>query len=261
MKKIAVKVGKNALAIAFWVAVWLIIALIVNEKLIVPTPWAVLQAFGEIIKAGDFWLSASTSFVRVILGVIISFAVGCLFAYLIAKSKMMDSLLSPLLSIVKATPVASFIIIAWVWFDTSYLPAFIASLIVVPIITSNILQGINSIDRELLEVATVYKFSPLKKLLRLYVPSIAPYFFAACRSSLGMAWKASIAAEMIVMSKNSIGKEIYLAKTDFETAPVFAWTIVVIILSVVIEKSIIFIFNRIGKSLRVMPKGEAYVKN
>ena len=261
MKKFAIKTGKSALAIAFWVTVWLIIALIVNEKLIVPTPWAVLQAFGDIIKTGDFWLSASISFVRVILGVAVSFIIGCIFAYFIARSKMMDTLLSPLLSIVKATPVASFIVIAWVWFDTSYLPVFISSLIVVPIITSNILQGITAIDQELAEVATVYKFSPLKKLRRLYVPSIAPYFLAACRSSLGMAWKASIAAEMIVMSKNSIGKEIYLAKNDFETAPVFAWTIVVIILSVIIEKSIILIFNKLGRSLRVMPKGDTYVKD
>ncbi len=214
-----------------------------------------------MITTSEFWIPTLLSLLRVICGVAISVFIGCIWAFLISRSKVVNTLASPLLSVIKATPVASFIIIAWMWFDTAYLPAFIASLIVIPIMVSNVLQGINAIDRELLEVARVYKLSPLKRLYRLYIPSVAPYFFAACRSSLGMAWKASIAAEMIVYTKNSVGVEIYNAKNDFESANVFAWTIVVIILSILIEKLFVLMFKRLGSSFKVVPKEEAYAEN
>ena len=262
MKKYAVAAGKGAAAIVFWVIVWFVIAKAVNVDIIVPSPYSVWKAFCQLIVTEDFWLSTAVSFFRVICGVGISFLIGCIAAYLIWRSKIMNTLLSPLLSIIKATPVASFIIIAWIWFDTSLLPIFIASLIVIPIITSNVLQGISSVNKDLVEVAKVYKFSIFKKLLRLYVPSVAPYFIAACKSSLGMAWKASVAAEMIVLSKNSIGREIYETKLySMEAAPVFAWTIVIIILSIVIEKLIILLLNSAGRALKVLPKGEKNAKN
>lgn len=262
MKKYAVAVGKGAAAIAFWVAVWFIIARIVDLDIIVPSPYSVWKAFCQIAITKDFWLSTVVSFFRVICGVGISFLIGCATAYFIWRSKVMNTLLSPLLSIIKATPVASFIIIAWIWFDTSLLPIFIASLIVIPIITSNVLQGISSVDKELVEVAEVYKFSIFKKLFRLYIPSVAPYFIAACRASLGMAWKASVAAEMIVLSKNSIGREIYETKLySMDAAPVFAWTIVIIILSIAIEKLLILLINSVGQALKVLPKGEKNAEN
>lgn len=262
MKKFAITAGKGIAAIAFWVAVWFIIAKIIDVELIVPTPYDVLISFFNIVITHEFWISTSFSFFRVICGVTVSFVIGCGAAYLIWRSKIMNTLLSPLLSIIKATPVASFIIIAWIWFDTSLLPVFIASLIVIPIVISNVVQGISGVDKDLIEVARLYKFSVWKKLVKLYIPSIAPYFLAACRSSLGMAWKASVAAEMIVLSQNSIGKEIYNTKLySMEAAPVFAWTIVVIILSIVIEKALIALINILGRSFKLLPKGEGHAEN
>ena len=261
MKKFATALGKGVGAAAFWIAVWFIIAKIVDLDLIIPSPLSVFRALWHLIKTSDFWYSTAISFLRVIIGVVISLIIGCLLAFLIWRSKALSILISPLLSIVKATPVASFIVIAWIWFDTSLLPIFISSLIVIPIITANVMQGMASVDKELIEVARVYKIPLFKRLFKLYVPSVAPYFIAACKASLGMAWKASVAAEMIVLSKSSIGKAIYDSKIDLETASVFAWTIVIIILSIVIEKGLIALLNNVGRSARVLPKGEAYAEN
>ena len=261
MKSIAVKVGKGAAAIAFWIIVWFIIARLVNVDLIVPSPMSVVRSLRELLQTSDFWISTATSFLRVICGVAVSLVIGCLTACLIWRSEILNTLLSPLLSIIKATPVASFIIIAWIWFDTSLLPIFISSLIVIPIITSNVKQGLSSVSTELTEVARVYKLSFWKKLFKLYIPSISPYFMAACKASLGMAWKASVAAEMIVLSKNSIGKEIYESKLSLEAAPVFAWTIVIIILSIIIEKLFMYLLNLAGRKSKALPKGDGYAEN
>lgn len=249
---------KSIAAIAFWVSVWFVISLVVNQKFILPMPQHVLIAFWELIKTPVFWSSTLFSLYRVVLGVTASFVVGCITAYALSKSKIADALISPLLSVIKATPVACFIVIIWVWVnDTSHLPTFIASLIVIPIVCSNVLQGISSIDKELTEVAKIYKFSPLKKFKCLYLPSIAPFVLSSLRSSLGMAWKASVAAEMIVLAKNSIGKEIYNTKLySMDEATVFAWTIVVIVLSVILEKLVIYLFIKAGEKMKLLRRGK-----
>ena len=262
MKKFALKFIKNSGAIIFWVIVWFLIAKIVDLDLIVPSPDAVLTSLWRLIRTSDFWISTSFSLIRVTIGVGVSFIIGCTMAYFIWRSKILNALLSPLLSIIKATPVASFIVIAWLWFDTSALPIFISSLIVIPIIAANISQGIASVDNDLIEVAKAYKFNFSKKLFRLYIPSIAPYFLAASKASLGMAWKASVAAELIVLSKNSIGREIYDSKLMLETADVFAWTLVIIALSIIVEKLFVLLLNHIGRTARLLPQGgEIYAED
>ena len=253
---------KSAAAIFFWIGVWLVISLIINQKFILPTPYHVLIAFWELVRTPAFWKSTLFSLYRVVLGVAISFAIGCTTAYLISKSKIAEALIAPLLSVIKSTPVACFIVIVWVWVsDTSHLPTFIASLIVIPIVCANVLQGISSIDKDLTDVARIYKFSPFKKMKSLYLPSIAPYVLASLRSSLGMAWKASVAAEMIVLAKSSIGKEIYNTKLySMDEATVFAWTIVVIVLSVVLEKLIISLLLMLGKKAKLLRGGQNNAK-
>ena len=262
MKKITLKLGKIAASVAFWIAVWFVISYSVDHEIIVPSPLSVAVSLWHIIFSGNFWISSASSLARIILGVGISIIIGCFAAYVIWRSKILNTLLSPVLSIIKATPVASFIIIAWLWFDTSVLPIFISSLIVIPIITANVSQGLLAVDNELAEVSKLYKLSPIKRLFKLYIPSIAPYFLAACKASLGMACKASVAAELIVLSKNSIGKEIYDSKLMLETADVFAWTVVIILLSIIVEKFLMLSLNYIGRKTKLLPqKGETYAEN
>jgi NitT/TauT family transport system permease protein len=141
------------------------------------------------------------------------------------------------------------------WLERDILPLFITALIVVPIVWSNVSEGIRSVDKNLIEVASIYRFTPAKKIRLLYVPGIAPYFMAACRASLGMAWKAGISAEILSTPKNAIGTELYFAKTYLETPTLFSWTLVIIVLSIVIEKLFVFGLETLGSKLRVMRKG------
>ncbi len=256
MKKHLIGLAKGLGAIAFWIFVWFIVARSVGVEMILPTPLAVFKALIALIKTKDFWLASGLSFLRVLLGITASLFLGCLLAAAMSRFSFAKVLFSPVMSVIKATPVASFIIILWLWLDTSVLPVFIASLIVIPIVVSNVCEGIASVDGGLLEVSRLYRLSPTKRLFKLYIPSVVPYFLAACRSAFGMAWKASVASELIVLSKSSIGKEIFLAKQDFESAPVFAWTVVVIILSIIFEKAAMLILDRIGKAVTFIPKGD-----
>ena len=111
-------------------------------------------------------------------------------------------------------------------------------------------------DKDLIAVTKVYRFSIKDKILKLYVPTIAPFFMAACKSSLGMAWKAGISAEVLSTPDNAIGKELYFSKTYLETPELFAWTFVVIILSVVIEKLLVLALTRFGSRFNFLPRGD-----
>lgn len=241
--------------LVFWVGVWFALALKTNNAFLFPSPAEVLSLLGELVLTAEFWSISMASLCRVFLGVALSFLIGVIIAIAISYSKILNALASPMLTVIKSTPVASFIILACIWMDTSFLPVFITSLIVIPIVCSNISQGISSVDKNLGEVAKIYKFSLPKKIYRLYIPSLAPYFLAACKSSLGMAWKAGIAAEVLAPPKNAIGSQLYFAKTYYETSAMFAWTLVIILLSMIFEKLLVGLIEMIGRKLHVMPKG------
>ena len=226
-------------SVAFWVVVWAIVAKQIDSEFLLPSPKATTSALFTLVADISFWQTVGASLIRILIAILLSLVIGSGVAAFTANIKPMDTLLSPLMTVIKATPVASFIVLAILWVDRDTLPAFITMLIVIPIVWSNVSAGITGVDKKLLEVAKIYNFSFGKKIYRIYLPSVMPYFLAACRASLGMAWKAGIAAEVLCTPKEAIGTEIYLSKMYMETTDLFAWTLTVIILSVVIEKLLI----------------------
>ncbi len=245
---------KLLMGIGFWVLIWLLVAYRVGSDFLFPSPKTVLSQLCLLLQTKEFWLITLTSLLRVLWGILISLIIGTCLAYLTWASRLLNLLLTPALSAVKSTPVASFIILALLWLDRSILPVFITALIVVPIVWANVSQGIASVDTRLIEVTQVYRFSLPKKLSRLYIPSVAPYFMAACKSSLGMAWKAGIAAEVLATPEHSIGKELYYSKTYLETPTLFAWTLVIILLSLIIEKLLVYGLEQLGNRFKILPR-------
>ncbi len=257
-KNLLSAIAKALGVLCFWGGVWCLLTFLIQNDFLFPSPIAVGKELVRLSLTGSFWLTAAISLLRVVAGILISLILGTLLGTLTSLSKLCDALLRPVITAVKATPVASFIILALLWFDRTLLPVFITALIVVPIVWANVTEGIASVDEGLREVAKVYRFSAWKKLRRLYVPTVAPYFLAACRSSLGMAWKAGIAAEILATPNHAIGTELYYSKTYLETPTLFAWTLVVIVLSLVIEKLFLFALQKLGRKFRVLPKGDSY---
>ena len=147
-----------------------------------------------------------------------------------------DALLRPLLTVVKTTPVASFIILLLLWVGRDTLPAVIVVLMVLPVTWANVCAGIAAIDPQLREMGKVSGFSPLRAFRRLWLPTVLPHFLSACRSALGLGGKAGVAAEVLTVPRRSIGRMLYESKLNLETADLFAWTVTVILCSLVIEK-------------------------
>lgn len=219
----------------FWLAVWFWAAKATGEELLLPSPTAVGKRIGELIVTSEFWKITRASLLRIIYGILAGILSGVFLGLVTSQIPFLYKLFRPIITVIRATPVASFIILAIIWMGRDTLPTFISALMVLPIVWGNIHDGILSVDQQLLEVARVYKFSPLKRVKRLYLPHIAPYFFAAVKTSVGLAWKAGIAAEILTLPPISIGKKLSDAKIYLETTDLFAWTVTVIILSLLLE--------------------------
>ncbi len=228
--------AKTFAAAVFWIAVWQIVSMVIAQEILLPSPWQVIKAAIPLVTGVDFWKTVGLSIVRIVLGFVIALITGCALAVLTVKWRWFRTLVSPLLHIVRAAPVASFIIMALVWIEKNRLPAFIAFLMVVPIVWANVEKGIRQTDRGLLEMAKVYRLGFWRTLWKIRLPSVMPYLLAACTTGLGFAWKSGVAAEVICRPEWSIGTELNDAKMYLETPNMFVWTAAVILLSFLLEK-------------------------
>ncbi len=216
--------------------VWQTLAVLYDKPFILPTPLKVFGRLGELLLTNTFWLSVGNSLLKISLGTLLGVFCGFAAGVISALSTTARGLLSPPFSMVRATPVACFIILAWVIIGSKDLPIFISALMVAPLMLTGTLKGLESADPALLEVAKVYLMSPWQKVRLCYLPALAPHFSTAMLNSIGLAWKAGIAAEIIVKTNNSIGYAIWDAKDwSSDTPALYAWTLVVMAISLVCE--------------------------
>lgn len=235
---------RKALTAAFWLAVWHVAYLIVKQEILLPSPAQTGLRLFELAQTGDFWISALLSLLRIMEGYFAGVAAGALLGALTARFSLLYDFFHPALSVIKATPVASFIILALVWIKKDNVPVFISFLMVLPVIWANVSEAIHQTDKDLLEMARLFRFPRGKMISKVYIPAILPYFFAGCTTALGFAWKAGIAAEILSLPKQSIGTELFYSKIYIETPDLFAWTAAVIIMSIILEKMLVRLLNQ-----------------
>lgn len=233
---------------AFWLCVWQFLALWVGNGLLLPSPAAVLARLGQLALTAGFWQATALSLLRVLCGTALAVVLGTLLAVICCRWRLADVLFAPLLTVIKSTPVASFIVLLLLWLGRDVLPVVIVLLMALPVIWGNVCAGIRTTDPLLLRTAKVFGFSSGRTLRRVYVPSVMPHFLSACRTALGLGWKAGIAAEVLTVPALSIGKLLMESKLYWEVTDLFAWTLTVILCSLIIEKVLMAAIGRLGKT-------------
>jgi len=223
-------------ALVFWTAVWYLGAVLLDNPLLLPTPFRVLRCLGQMVVTVSFWQTAAVSVARILLGVACAVVMGTALAVLITQSSLAEMLIAPALTAVQATPVASFTILVLIWLERDYVPVLICCLMGLPIVCSSVSSGIRLTDPQLLEMAKVYRLPKLHTFRRIWIPSVMPFFRTACSSALGLGWKAGIAAEVLTVPKRSIGRMISDSKLYLMTEELFAWTLTVIVFSLLLQK-------------------------
>ncbi|MBQ3393646.1 MAG: ABC transporter permease subunit [Oscillospiraceae bacterium] len=230
----------------FWLGAWQLVSMYVGRELLVASPGRVFAILLSEIQTSLFWRTIFTSILRITAGFLLAVALAVPAAMLTSRFEIPRMLLSPVISIVRATPVASFILFLLIWCKNTHVPSIITFLMVFPIVWTAVTKGIDTMDRDLIEVGRVFRLDSWHMLKDIYAPQVAPFFMQSVITSLGLAWKSGIAAEVLCTPNYSIGKMIYNARVYLETPQLFAWTLTVIALSMLLEALIVFLLGKLG---------------
>ena len=231
------------ISLAVWFALWQYEAGKLGSQVLLPYPKDVWSAFRELIAKPEFSGILLGSLKHIVTGFATALVLGIILAIICRFSLFAEMLLLPPMKLVKTVPVVSFIILLLLWVDPARISIVISFLIVLPVVYANVSKGIRETPAEMLEMAKVFGYSFPRKLRYLFIPNAVPYATAAVSSGLSLCWKAGIAAEIIGLSKNSIGRQLYDSKLYLDTPALFAWTVVVILVSVLMEWLIMIVLR------------------
>lgn len=234
-------------------AVWQGAALLVHAPILLPSPLQVAGRLSALVVTVDFWGTVGFSLLRIAGGFLLALAAATVLAFGAGRFSLLEILLRPYVLAIKSVPVASFIILALIWLQTSQLSLFISFLMVFPVLYTNVLAGIRSADSQLLEMARVFRVPWKRRVRMIYLPAVEPFLLAGCTTSLGMSWKAGVAAEVIGVVGGSLGERLYDAKIYLMTADLLAWTVVIVALSAGFEKLVLWLLRRILRRIGGVP--------
>ena len=240
------KTGKwwRVAAVLFWLLVWQGGAMLLHDSLLLVSPVRVLQRLFALLKEKSFYQAVLFSLARNAGGFALGLLAGCLLAVLAARFRPVEYLLRPLMVTVRAIPVASFIILALVWLSSKRVSIFIVFLMVLPIVYSNLLEGLRGRSGKLEEMARMYRVPWYRRLLYIDLPQLRPALLAALSLGLGLSWKSGVAAEIIGVPRGSMGYALYQAKLYLDTPSLYAWTLTVVGMSVLFEQAVLVLVKR-----------------
>lgn len=243
IRKIISSWGVRLGVLVFWLAIWQIVAVAINQDIVLTSPIQTIQTLFSLAQLREFWVSIGLSLLRIFVGGALAFTSGSLLAFLSFKYKLVKLLFEPLISTIKSIPVASFVILLLIWVRTPYLSISISFLMALPIIYIAVLEGLLGTDQKLIEMANVYQIHGWYRVKAIYLSQLMPSLKTATSLAMGFCWKSGIAAEVIGLPTFSIGEHLYNAKVYLDTPALFAWTLVVIVMSVLGEKIVMWLVS------------------
>ena len=234
----------GAAAVMFWLAVWQLAAAAIGQEVFLVSPLQAAGTLVQLLPQPDFWQRVGFSAGHILLGFLLGAVCSVVCSVAAERWVWVDALLSPVMQLVKATPVASFIILALVWVSGKSLSILISFLMVLPVLYGAVRTGIESADPQLLEMARVFRLPFARRVKAIWLPAVLPAFRQGCSVALGICWKSGVAAEVIGLPDGSIGDALYRAKITLSTGELFAWTFVIILLSAAFEKLFLALLDK-----------------
>lgn len=233
--------------LAFYVALWAIVAHGIGQPLLLPGPLGVFKTLLALLPQPVFYQTLAATLLRTLLAYALGIVCAVLLGALCVRVRAAELLLSPLLSAIRATPVTSFIVLALVWLSSPRVPVLTGFLMTLPVVYAALVQAVRAIDPKLLEMARMYRIGRKKTLMHIYMPSVLPALTQSCLAAIGLCWKAVVAAEVIGVPKLAVGSRIYESKIYLETNSLLAWTLTIVLLSVLLERLLKRLAGRIAE--------------
>ena len=203
--------------------------------LFLATPVQTLAALARIAPTAGFWQRIAFSALRILAGFLLAVAGGRVRGAAGARWRRVRIFVEPVMQLIRAMPVASFVILALLWVRGENLSVVVSFTHVLPVVYAGVLAGIADTDPQLLEMARVYRLPLGARLRYIWLPGVFPSFSESCIAAMGMCWKSGVSAEVIGLPDHSVGDALYRAKITLSTPEVFAWTLVIVLLSALLS--------------------------
>lgn len=220
---------------------WHLFAAYTASELILPTPGRTLRELLGIIAAPEFLRELLATLFRGVLSLLIILAAALPLGLISGHYPAAATLLTVPVAVFRSTPVISIILLALIWFPSGGVPVFAAILMGFPLLYENVATGMRNVDREYLEMVRAFRLRRRGRLRNLYLPAVAGYLGSGVRSASGIVWKVVVAAEVLSQPGFGIGSRLYESRIYLETAGVFAWTAVLILVSVLTDRVIVLL--------------------
>ena len=214
-------------------------------------PIEVLHRLFELMFEEEFLSSILFTLKRITTGFLIALVLSLVTAPLSFRFRWFSNLMTPLIAALKATPVASITILLLVWISSKNLSIAISFMMVFPIMHTTIEKALDEVDPKLIDMMELYDVKGYKRIRYVYFSEVLPYFESGIKSSLSLAWKSGIAAEVIAIPNGSIGEKLFEAKVYLSTGDLFAWTILIVLLAFLFEKFFLFLIRLLRNALEV----------
>ncbi len=244
--KTSISLIKKIFIVLFWLAVWQIGAMLINNPLLFASFFDCLHRFKSLLIDKNFYISVITTLTETLTGLIIATIIAATLSYIAYKKVLLKELLNPLITVIKSIPVVSFAILLLIWQGNALLSFFISFTVIFPHIYFCCLSALENSDHKLLEAAKVYRLSSKDIFLYIYKENILISLSANMKSIISMAFKSIIAAEIIGLTAQSIGLQLYLCKLNLDTAGLFCYTATIIMLNYLTEKFILKLIDILG---------------
>ena len=211
---------------------------------VLPSPWSVVTGFGEVLRTGDIWKHTLASLYRIVVGFGAAVSVALLFGLASFVSPLARGAVRDVLAVLNATSVFVWIVISIIWFGLSnWAPIFTTFMVTLPVVASNLVEGVENVDRRLLEMGDVYRLSGGEKFRAIVVPSTLPYLVAGMKVGFGLALKVSVVAEIFGVT-SGIGYVMNYSREILATQMVFVWALVMILVMMLTDALVFDVVSR-----------------
>jgi ABC-type nitrate/sulfonate/bicarbonate transport system permease component len=213
---------------------------------VLPSPVAVLVGLREVVVSGEIWRHAGASLGRIAVGFGGAVGVAVLLGLVAFLSRVARGVVHDGLTVLNSTSVFVWIVISIIWFGLSnWAPIFTTFMITLPVVASNLVEGVANVDRRLLEMGDVYRLSGRQKFTAIVVPSTLPYLVAGMKVGFGLALKVSVVAEIFGVT-SGIGYVMNYSREILATQMVFVWAVVMIAVMTLTDK---LVFDAVSRRL------------
>ena len=223
---------------------WQIISMRVDNDFLIPYPIEVFKMMGKHIVSSSFYQIIGATLFRSLLGLAVAFIFAFLCAYFAYRFKMFRDIFYPILLLTRSVPNIAYIIIILVWFGAENSAAIVSFLIIFPTIYSNIYSGLHGIDKNLKNVMRLYPSSERYCLKKIYFPLLKGPIEASLSTGISLTFKVGVMAEILGQVQIGIGRQLNLARITMDVTGIFAWTGWVILLLLLMECILYFLFDR-----------------